>query len=276
MTEHHELISAHLDGELSDAEGEHVRRSVAEDPSLARHAEELAKVRSFVRDLPPVDPPFGVLERMVLDLRRFRPSRTMVSATWGAAAAAVVMVVALAPSVSPPEVAPDVEALAARREVVATEPIAAIQPVDDGYEAVPLDELDVEAPDELDGTEVAAAYEADDITQVVYGEGDAATSVFVHDGTLDWDGLAAGRGERATVAGDPAWRSSIATSGRGGPTSLDVVVVDRGDVVVVVISASVSDGVEAELDEFDLPPAGWSDGVVDACGGVVETFGFDV
>ena len=92
MTEHHELISAHLDGELSDAEGEHVRRSVAEDPSLARHAEELAKVRSFVRDLPPVDPPFGVLERMVLDLRRFRPSRTMVSATWGAAAAAVVRI----------------------------------------------------------------------------------------------------------------------------------------------------------------------------------------
>ena len=32
----------------------------------------------------------------------------------------------------------------------------------------------------------------------------------------------------------------------------------------------------AELDEFDLPQAGWTDGVVDACGGVVETFGFDV
>jgi hypothetical protein len=275
VTEHHELISAHLDGELSDTDGDHVRRAVAEDPSLARHAEELARVRQLVRDLPPVDPPFGVLERMVLDLRRFRPSRTMVSATWGAAAAAVVLVVALAPSVTPPEVVPDVEALAARGEVVATEPIAAVAPADDGYETVPVDDLDVEVPDEIDGAEVAAAYEADDITQVVYGEGEAATSVFVQDGSLDRDGLAAG-GERATVAGDPAWRSTIATPARGGPDALDVVVVDRGDVVVVVVSATVSDAVEAELDEFDRPEAAWSDGVVDACGGVVETFGFDV
>lgn len=273
-----ELISAHLDGELDDVEAAHVARSIGADPALARHADELSTVRTLVRDLPPVDPPFGVIERIVLDLRRFRPSRTMAAATWAAAAAAVVLVVAVAPSVSPPEVAPDVDELAARQEVVATEPIASVRSADDSYEPVPVDEVSAEVPDELGGAEATAAYEAEDVTQVVYGEGADATSVFLQDGEVDWSELDELGGERGTVAGDPAWRSSVPpTTGRGATEELlEVVVVDRSGVVVVVVAPVVSDAAEADLDEFEDPPTSWSDDLVDSCGGVAETFGFEL
>lgn len=267
MSEHHELVSAHLDGELGPEETARVEAALRDDPTVARHADDLASVRSMVRGLPFVEPPFGSLERIVRDVRRLRPSPRFVAATWGAAAAAIVLVVAVAPPRRPPLVTPDVDDLTARSELVATEPTSAVRANDADYAAVPVDDLDVEVPASLGGAPATAAYEGDDLTHVVYGDGAGATSVFVEEARLDWSGLPAG-GRRTTVAGAPAWEASA--------DGAEVVVLDVGDLVVVVVGPTVGAEAEAALDEVAAPEPGWTDGVVDACGGVAESFGFDL
>jgi negative regulator of sigma E activity len=61
------LLSALLDGELAPDEAAEVRAWVQEHPDGARELDELAQVRTALRTLPAVDPPFGFYERMLLD-----------------------------------------------------------------------------------------------------------------------------------------------------------------------------------------------------------------
>lgn len=60
-----ELLSALLDGELTPAEEAEVRAWLDTDPDARADLEALAAVRSAVRALPAVDPPFGFYERML-------------------------------------------------------------------------------------------------------------------------------------------------------------------------------------------------------------------
>src|SRR5205085_1909141 len=81
-----DLLSALLDGELTPGEEEGVRTHLAGCAECRRELAFIGEGRTFVRDLPPVDPPFGLFERMLH--RRSRWARGGVAALAGPAAAA--------------------------------------------------------------------------------------------------------------------------------------------------------------------------------------------
>ena len=108
-----DALSALLDGELPRPQEETVRAHLAVCPACAEELLAVRQARSWVRALPPVEPPFGFYERMLRDaplpLGAFgaQPSvrRRAGLAALGAAAAAVSVLGIGSPSprpVSPP------------------------------------------------------------------------------------------------------------------------------------------------------------------------------
>lgn len=95
-----DVLSALLDGELPAAQQELVRAHVDACPGCAEELAAVDQARTWVRSLPPVEPPFGFYERMLLDQRqiaaamRARPGvrrRAGLAALGVAAAAATVL-----------------------------------------------------------------------------------------------------------------------------------------------------------------------------------------
>jgi anti-sigma factor RsiW len=105
-----DALSALLDGELP-APQEHVARAhLADCPDCTRELAAVDQARTWVRALPPVDPPFGFYERMLLDRQpairtafgdRATLRRRAGVAAIGAAAAAVTVLGVGSPSVRP-------------------------------------------------------------------------------------------------------------------------------------------------------------------------------
>ena len=98
MSEHlGDWISALLDGELADADRASAERHLATCAECTAVYDGIASVRTTVRSLPLLDPPFGLIERMVLPggaeettRKRRRPP------VWLAGAAAAVSLIVLA------------------------------------------------------------------------------------------------------------------------------------------------------------------------------------
>ena len=88
-----DLLSALLDGELTPREAEGVRAHLSTCDECQRELRLVTEGRTLVRDLPPVNPPFGFFERMVRPKHRW--ARTGVAAL-AAGAAASVAIMALA------------------------------------------------------------------------------------------------------------------------------------------------------------------------------------
>ena len=114
-----DALSGLLDGELSPAAEVAARQHVAACHDCALELERVQMARSWVRDLPPVEPPFGFYERLLREdrnLHRWRaaprwpwhsasPMRVRVAALTASAAAAVTLLGVASPSeppVSPP------------------------------------------------------------------------------------------------------------------------------------------------------------------------------
>lgn len=106
-----EALSALLDGELAPAQEAASREHVAACPGCAEELAAVAQARTWIRALPPVDPPFGLYERMLLDRRplpqagsfgaRGSLRRRAGLAALGAAAAAVTVLGVGSPSQRP-------------------------------------------------------------------------------------------------------------------------------------------------------------------------------
>lgn len=95
-----DALSALLDGELPAPQQEVARAHLAACPACAEELAAVRQVRSWVRALPPVDPPFGFYERMLLDratpalpvgVRASTRRRAGLAALGAAAAAATVL-----------------------------------------------------------------------------------------------------------------------------------------------------------------------------------------
>ena len=99
-----DLLSALLDGELSPGEEEGVRAHLDECAQCRRELQFISEARSFVRDLAPVDPPFGLFERMLRPRNRW--ARRGVAALTGAAAVSVAVMAFATPR--EPHVSPHV------------------------------------------------------------------------------------------------------------------------------------------------------------------------
>jgi len=99
-----DLLSALLDGELSPADAAAVRAHIDSCPACRAELDAAHAARRWVRDLPPVDPPFGLYERMLRPVRRW--ARAGVATLAAGAAASVAVVVMSVPRERP--VAPPV------------------------------------------------------------------------------------------------------------------------------------------------------------------------
>jgi len=105
-----DALSALLDGELPAAQAEGARDHLAVCPDCTRELAAVDQARTWVRTLPPVDPPFGFYERMLLDRQpvlrgalgdRATLRRRAGVAAFGAAAAAVTVLGIGSPSPRP-------------------------------------------------------------------------------------------------------------------------------------------------------------------------------
>src|SRR5436305_9184411 len=92
-----DVISALLDGELSGAAQAAAEAHLATCTACAAELEATASIRTVVRGLPAVDPPFGLIEGIVRADRK--PQRRRRPPVWvaGTLAAASLLIVAAAP-----------------------------------------------------------------------------------------------------------------------------------------------------------------------------------
>lgn len=105
-----DALSALLDGELPPSHEAAAQAHVAGCPACAQELLAVTQARSWVRALPPVEPPFGLFERMLLERPQPVPgafgARTSVRRRAGVAAvgaaAAAVMVLGLGSPTQPP------------------------------------------------------------------------------------------------------------------------------------------------------------------------------
>jgi negative regulator of sigma E activity len=272
-----EELSAYLDGELDAAERADVESLLGRSPRAREELTELAAVRSTLRGLPAVEPPFGFYERMLLDgtpaggrdrapaaasstpgatpssRRRPRPYAAWAGGAAAAAAVTVVLLGAVSEPVQPAAadpVAPPVERYLARHDEVSTtaSPDAA---EGDGFESFADAELAAmpdpyEAPEALgDGFRRTAAYHSDGrIMHFVYQQGDDAVSVYAQVGTPDWDAMPE-QGSAVQLGDEDAWKMI---------TGQDEVMVMRRGIVVYTVVGSVPEPEMVEVMQ-DLPDA---------------------
>ncbi len=282
-----ELLSAWIDGELTADEYGQVESYLAQDPDARAELEQLRVARALVRELPPVDPPFGFYERMLqvgdprghrrhraaADARATRrPGRGFAAVAVAAVAASFVLLAGLTPAVD--GLVPPVEAFAARHEQMAAEPAAARAPVATtttpvrgmaSFNPMPAEHLDVMAPAEMDRYRRIAGYQAGDVVHVVYSDGTFVVSIYEQPGTVIWSGLPAG--DRMTIGRDPAWTTK---RGQG-----EILVIERRSMVFTMIASAPH---EEMMEMAAAMPAratqpGLGERVRRACEQFVDSFG---
>ena len=123
-----DLLSALLDGELAPGQAEAARAHLAGCPLCSAELDAVGGARAWVRGLPPVDPPFGLYERMLRS--RHRWARAGLAAFTAGAAVSIGLVAVSSPREAPvsPPVANLVDAHAATASV-AGDPLSQLVPV---------------------------------------------------------------------------------------------------------------------------------------------------
>lgn len=235
-----DLVSAHLDGELDDGTDAWVRAHLEECDGCRGAADDVRTARGWVRSLPEVDA--GTTVSAYVSRRR-RMVRT--GSAFVGTAAVVLVALGLTAAVLRPEVLPDVDALAAGHGEL-TGAVSAVDPTGVVAErtevtmvGADMDDVAMKPVDGVVGPYVAppgiignrvslsrrAVYDAEDLTAVVYGDGESTVSVYEQPGRLDWDGLPTGRIRQ--IGSRMVWiRSSMPL----------VMVTEIGHLVVTVVS----------------------------------------
>lgn len=258
-----ELMCALLDGELAPDEQERVERFVAGSPAAQTELAALSAVRSLVRDLPAVDPPFGFYERLLRPDRSTRHQRhtgARVGAALAVAAAAVVLIIGVTPAAD--SVVPPVEAFAQRHVQMdpatagsGTEPSPDQGPTD--FTPMAADQLDeMGAPAELAGQfRRVSGYRSGGTRtlHLMYTDGTVMVSVYEQTGLVSWESLPGGT--MVQVDGAPAW-----TSERDREA---VMVVERGPIVYTVIAQMSPDSHDEMVALADGLPAAADPSLVD-------------
>jgi hypothetical protein len=240
-----DLLSALLDGELPPDEEARVQDLVAGSPEAQEELAALAQVRTLVRELPPVDPPFGFFERLGRPERHPRHVGAKLGGALAAAAAAIVLVVGITPATDP--IVPPVAAYAERH--LEMEPVAATRPAPPATSAptttstaappptVTTDDFAPVADAELDAMGTPATlmgefrrmsgYQSGDgAMHLVYSDGTLMVSVYEQPGVLAWDRLPSGT--MVQVDGQQAWTMV--------GDAEEVMVFERGPVVYTVVA----------------------------------------
>ena len=200
MSEHEhlgELLSAQLDGELTEAEAAEVEAHLASCGECRAELEATSAVRTAVRAAPAIDPPFGFYERMVR--RKTSPARA-----WRAGAAVVgiaaawILVVGLVSDPRASREAPPVDAV--RSTLAASGSTAAT--------ADPKS-AEIALPAQINGLKRGPAFKTKGGgTLVVFGDSPRSwIGVQTSPHKVDWSKLTGGlRGHVDGIPGNP-WRS---------------------------------------------------------------------
>jgi hypothetical protein len=298
----HGLLNALLDGELSPSEEAEVRAYVDRTPEAQVDLDDLARVRSWVRDLPAVDPPFGFYDRLVSPRSRARRYGPRAVGAFVAAAAAIIVIVGITPVAD--SVVPPVNAYAERHMHMITPaatqtpggasptdppragssttiapaagsavlpPVTSARPTTGGtFAAVAAGDLDrMGAPAQVGGSYTRmGGYQSDaGVLHVMYSNGAVEISVYEQSGTVAWDALPSS-GSRLSVGGDDAWAMNSDRE--------EVMVVERDTTVYTVVAVGGHDEMMAVVQALpDPPPPSMVDRAHQACRSVVEHFGFD-
>jgi anti-sigma factor RsiW len=253
-----EWLSAHLDGELSEAEAAELDAALAADPELVATLADLRRVRSVLRAAT-VEPPAGSVERIVARVEArdgrsesdARPapvvslrSRRRVP-TFAAVAAALVIIAGVVGGFAPAESLPALGDLVAQHQAAAA--VVSGEPMPADMDKMSMNEIPMEDAGVglamPEGYSMQHAFANDSTIQLVYmsASGDPV-SVFRHEGEADFADLGAGS---VSMAGDdPMWSSQR--------LGANVVVVDGTGYVWVVISEQSDDAALIDMMD-DLP-----------------------
>lgn len=268
-----EELSAYLDGELDEAGYQHAYYHLSTCDGCRTQLDALSAIRTTIRNAPPVEPPFGFIDRVVRQQRR-RPFAPVAMTVLGLAAVWLLILGILAGGSL--RVEPPVADIAAAQ--------AGFEPGDaagggsfqaNAIEFVPADRDDMpaefQAPEELDDGEYDAGFEAvnRDGWLVVYEVDGESVAVYQQLGDYRSGSLPSG-GERFEIDGAPAWRGAI--EGR------NAVVVQRGGMTYTIVGeADVDDlvNIAEELPERDQPdPPSPSERFLDAADRFLESLAF--
>ncbi len=224
MPDSFEDLSAYLDDELDDGERAAVDAFLARSPEARAELDELAATRRLLRSLPAVTPrqplvvagdPLAAATRA----RRRARLRRLATATL-AAAAAWLVVLSVGVRVGRLPVVPDIAQLRAQH--------ASAAPLD-GFAPMSSAELDDPAvlADIGHDMVLSGLFQRDDLVHARYSDGVHAVSVFHEPGEVNWDAMG-GDGQVTMMSEGPVWTGEIDGN--------DVVVTERGDLVVTIIA----------------------------------------
>ena len=219
----HDLLNAYLDGELDADERAQVERDLAASVELRQELAELDATRTLLRGLPAVEPARPIQRPASMPTPSRRPRR--LGTAVAAVAAIWVVVLGVGVSLGSLPIVPEVEQLALQHAAaeegdmtMGFEPMDMKKMMDDDPAVV---------PDLGHGMGLDSVYEAGDLVQAVYSDGDHAVSVFHERGEVDWDDMP-DYGDVEMMGDTPIWRSSM--------NGVTVLVVERGDLVVTVVA----------------------------------------
>jgi|GEM_PF-3580931 len=250
-----ELLSAHLDGELSPFDEARVLALIQADPEVGAELRSLAEVRAGLRSLPEVDVPADFFASLLaggparaadpapsptvvvsLDARRRHRTRWAAAGAVVAVAAALLLFLPSFGGTDDPAVVPPVAEFAARHGSAVAD-LASIAGSTGGFEQLADDDLDglgAVAPAEVAGQwqrAIGFRHESGAM-HLMYAHDDEMVSVFEQVGDVDWSQLPAG-GQRVTLGDAEAW-SMVTEAG-------EVMVVDRNGTTFTFVSAAPRD-----------------------------------
>jgi anti-sigma factor RsiW len=235
-------LSAYLDGELDEAGYQRAYQHLSVCAHCQAELEEINRVRTIMRTAPPVEPPFGFVERLVREQRR-RRWVPMAAAVVGLAAAWVLVVAIGGGAVGVESPVGDIAA--AQSEL--TGGVGEVERFDaDAIEFAVAERDDIPAafrgPEEAGDADFVAGFEAlnRDGWLMAYDLDGEPVVVYAQQG--DVESLPPG-GERFEIDGDPAWRGAV--DGR------NAVVVQRGGMLYTIIGEADVEALIAMAE--DLP-----------------------
>jgi len=268
-----ELLSAYLDGELTEAERAQVDDLLAKSPA---HREELARVdqvRTWVRALPPVEPPDGFLDRAIAAVAQ--PPAPAKKHKWGmlnlvATAAVWVLVLGFVNMSRSHDVSPDAATLAQTHTEASAGFGGLLGSLGNGQpeqQAAPQVDLGqpywapLSLPGELTLRQVQIN---DDLVGLVYCNDSDLVTLYEEPGKLDASALSGAR--QVTVDGNEAWMLETENA--------LVLIVQRDDLVYAVVGPPDGQLVQTVAAKLPSPPSpSLTDRLGDAGRGLLDSFG---